>query len=192
MYEVKRDLCLEFRHWTYSLAPFTPNFALMHRATLGSCSHGHRCSSAMPKTQCARYSVNRWRKQSTAVSTSTTNVWSTNKVRVRFRCKVCFKMAKETVYPEKCSAHSPSFTLLHLRHSSFSNPSVALHTSQLILQPFRCFTYVTAHSPTLLSLLRHRIFTCVTWRAAHGLSSRTSSLYWKLMSQVVYHCRSIW
>ena len=30
------------------------------------------------------------------------------------------------------------------------------------------FTYVTAHSPTLLSLLlRHRIFTYVTWRAAH-------------------------
>ena len=40
---------------------------------------------------------------------------------------------------------------------SFSNSSVALPTSQLILQPFRCFTYVTAHSPTLLSfLLRQR------------------------------------
>ena len=47
-------------------------------------------------------------------------------------------------------------------------PSVALPTSQLILQHFRCFTYVTAHSPTLLSiLLRHRLFTYVTWRAAH-------------------------
>ena len=32
------------------------------------------------------------------------------------------------------------------------------------------FTYVTAHSSTLLSLLlRHRIFTYVTWRAAHWL-----------------------
>ena len=41
--------------------------------------------------------------------------------------------------------------------------------SQLILQPFCCFTYVTVHSPTLLLLLlRHRIFTYVTWRAAHG------------------------
>ena len=49
-------------------------------------------------------------------------------------------------------AHSPSFQSLHLRHSSFSNPSLALLTSQLIPQPFRCFTYVTAHSPTLLSL----------------------------------------
>ena len=48
-------------------------------------------------------------------------------------------------------AHSPTFPSLHLRHNSFSNPSIALPTSQLILQPFRCFTYVTVHSPTLLS-----------------------------------------
>ena len=47
------------------------------------------------------------------------------------------------------------FHKLYLRHRSFS-------------KPFRCFTYVTAHSPTILSLLlRHRIFTYVTWRAAH-------------------------
>ena len=36
---------------------------------------------------------------------------------------------------------------------SFSNLSVTSPTSQLIFRPFRCFTYVTAHSPTLLSLL---------------------------------------
>ena len=66
------------------------------------------------------------------------------------------------------SAYSPTFPSLHLRHNSFSNPSVALPTSQLILHPFRCFTYVTAHSPTLLSLLlRHKLFNYVTWRAAH-------------------------
>ena len=54
---------------------------------------------------------------------------------------------------------SPSFPPLHLRHSSFSNPSVALPTSQLIVQPFRCFTHVTTHSPTLPSLyLRHSWF----------------------------------
>ena len=48
-------------------------------------------------------------------------------------------------------------------------PSVASPTSQLILQAFRRFTYVTAHSPTLLSLLpRHRLFTYITWRATHG------------------------
>ena len=52
--------------------------------------------------------------------------------------------------------HSPTFPSLYLRHSSFSNP-------------FRYFTNVTAHSPILLSLLlRHRIFTYVTWRAAHA------------------------
>ena len=72
------------------------------------------------------------------------------------------------------TAHSPSLPSLHLRHSSFSNPSVASSTSQLILQPFRCFAYVTAHSPTLLSLLlRHRIFTCVTWRAAHACDAHS-------------------
>ena len=62
-------------------------------------------------------------------------------------------------------AHSRTFPSLHLRHSSFSNPSVALPTSQLILQPFRHFTYVTSHSSTFSSLhLRH--FTYVT---AHSL-----------------------
>ena len=44
------------------------------------------------------------------------------------------------------SAHSPNFPSLHLHHNSFSNPSIALTTSQLILQPFRCFTYVTVFS----------------------------------------------
>ena len=41
-------------------------------------------------------------------------------------------------------AHSPTFPSLHLRHNSFSNPSVTFPMSQLILQPFRCFTYVIA------------------------------------------------
>ena len=64
------------------------------------------------------------------------------------------------------AAHCPTFLSLHLHHSSFSNPSVALPMSQFILQPFHCFTYVTAHSPTLLSLLLcHRL---ITWRATHA------------------------
>ena len=46
----------------------------------------------------------------------------------------------------------------HLRLSSFSNP-LALPTSQLILQPFRCFTYSRAHSPNFPSLhLGHSSF----------------------------------
>ena len=44
--------------------------------------------------------------------------------------------------------HSPTLPSLHLRHSSFSNPSVASPTSRLILKPFR--------SPTSQALdLRH-------------------------------------
>ena len=72
---------------------------------------------------------------------------------------------------------------LENEQSTFSNLSVTTPTSQLILQPFRRFTnvtvhsptlpllhYVTAHPPTLLSLLlRHLLFTYVIWRAAHGL-----------------------
>ena len=56
-------------------------------------------------------------------------------------------------------AHSPNFLSFHLRHRPFSNPSFALPMPQLILQPFHCFTYVIAHSLTLLSLLlHHRLF----------------------------------
>ena len=45
-------------------------------------------------------------------------------------------------------AHSPTFPLLHLHHSSFSNPSVASPMSQLILQSFFRFSYITASSLT--------------------------------------------
>ena len=57
------------------------------------------------------------------------------------------------------TTHSPTLPLLHLCHSSFSNPYVTLPTPQLILQPFHCFTYITAHSSTLTSLyLCHNSF----------------------------------
>ena len=42
--------------------------------------------------------------------------------------------------------HNATFPSLHLRYNSFCNPSVALPTWQLILQPFRCFSYVTSSS----------------------------------------------
>ena len=78
------------------------------------------------------------------------------------------------------TAQSPTFPSLHLRHSSFFNPSVALPTSQIIFQHFRWFTYVTSHYPTLLSLfLRHRLifqpFHHFTYFTAH--SSTLPSLY---------------
>ena len=64
---------------------------------------------------------------------------------------------------------SPTSQVLHLRHRSFSNPSVASSTPQLILHPFHRFTYVTGHSTTLPLLhLRHRDFTYFTWRTAHA------------------------
>ena len=47
------------------------------------------------------------------------------------------------------SARSPILSSLNLLHSSFSNLSVTSPTSQLILKPFRRFTYVTTHCPTL-------------------------------------------
>ena len=41
------------------------------------------------------------------------------------------------------------FEIYIIELCSFSNLSVTSPTSQLILQPFRCFTYITAHSPNL-------------------------------------------
>ena len=90
---------------------------------------------------------------------------------------------KETLESKLCSFSILSFTSpttqiifqtlpsLYLRHSSFPSPSVLSSKSQLILQPFFCFwtlfilqpfrhfTYITTHSPTLPSLyLRHSSF----------------------------------
>ena len=94
-----------------------------------------------------------------------------------FTGPLCLKAPVAICYMS--SAHSPSFQSHHLRHSSFSNPSLALPISQLILQPFRCFTYVTANSPTLFSLLpRHRSFTYITWRAVHALSPGIGTTVW--------------
>ena len=61
--------------------------------------------------------------------------------------------------------HYPTLTLLHLRHSSFSNPSAALPTSQLILQPFRWFTYVRGTSSTSQFILQP--FRRFTYATAH-------------------------
>ena len=59
--------------------------------------------------------------------------------------------------------NSPTLTSLHLSLSLFSNPSAALSTSQLVLQPFRCFIYVIDTSPTSqLILQRFRRFIYVT------------------------------
>ena len=65
-------------------------------------------------------------------------------------------------------AHSPTLSSLNLHHSSFSNLSVASPMSQLILQPFFCFSYVTSSSfnspgePTELILQAFSYFIYVT------------------------------
>ena len=107
-------------------------------------------------------------------------------VKQRKGCRMSCDVGKAA---EGLEPHSPTLTSLHLRHSSFSNPSAALPTSQLVLQPFRCFTYLIGTSPTSQSIiqpfrrftyvtarsitlpflhLRHRHFSYVTWRAAHA------------------------
>ena len=101
------------------------------------------------------------------------------------------------IYIHNSRAHSSTFPSLHLLHNWFSNPSVALPTSQLILQSFRRFTYIAAHSQTLLSLLlRHCLFTYVTWRATHdrydlsfsnpSVASPTSHLILKAFRRFTY------
>ena len=50
------------------------------------------------------------------------------------------------------TAHSPTLPSLYLRHSSFSDHSVASPTSQFILQPFFRFSYVTSSSLNTRSL----------------------------------------
>ena len=58
-----------------------------------------------------------------------------------------------TVYSQKpflhftyVTNHSPTLPSLYLHHSSFSNPSIRSPTSEFILQPFFCFSYVTSSS----------------------------------------------
>ena len=55
------------------------------------------------------------------------------------------------------TAHSPTLPLLHLRHSSFSNPSFAFPTTSQALHLIHLVS--RAHSPTFPSLhLRHSSF----------------------------------
>ena len=89
------------------------------------------------------------------------------------------------------TTRSPNLPSLHLRHNSFSKPSVALPTSQLILKHFHCFTYVTVHSANLLSLLlHHNLFTKFTWWAAHAGTKKWAELIlqpFRHFTYVTYH-----
>ena len=50
------------------------------------------------------------------------------------------------------TALSPTLPSLYLHHSSFSNPSIASPMSQLILQPFFRFSYITGSSRSFSKL----------------------------------------
>ena len=81
----------------------------------------------------------------------------------RADCQLC---SKETLHSQLWRRRTASYERLarwrkskSYEQSSFSKISVTSPTSQLILQAFRHFTYVTAHSTTLPSLyLRHNSF----------------------------------
>ena len=69
-------------------------------------------------------------------------------------CRLIFTRNINTGIRDECSSVAELFWLLKKiefdpsRHSSFSNPSVAPPTWQLILQPFFRFSYVTGSSLT--------------------------------------------
>ena len=90
-----------------------------------------------------------------------------------------------------CHAHSPTLPSLCLRHSSFSNPSVVSPTSQLILQPFFHFSYITGSSllsPTKLVSRwyshAHLQFSCLFYLiiVIIKLSTVLWVIYWNKMS----------
>ena len=99
--------------------------------------------------------------------------------------ELCYDYNYELCSFSKLSLTSPTSQLILIlqafRHFTYvtvhsPTPSLALPTSELILHPYRYFTYVTAHSPTLLSLLlRHMLFTYVSWRAALVSPSRLAT-----------------
>ena len=66
-----------------------------------------------------------------------------------------------------------------MRRSSFSNPSAALPTSQLILQPFRCFTYAIGTSPTSTGEAPRPLWWCLiySWWFCNVQWLRPAGLY---------------
>ena len=85
------------------------------------------------------------------------------------------------------SQHYPTLPSLYLRHSSFSNPSVALPTSQFILQPFFPFSYVTSSS--LKSPGEPTMRYVFNWRVIWGSCWPEQLLYTTKSCVVVAVCR---
>ena len=83
-----------------------------------------------------------------SVASPTSQLYSTTLLSLHLRHSSFYNPCRFTYV----KAHCTTLPSLHLRHSSFYNLSVASPTSQLILQPFCRFTYVS-------------------WRAAHCFMS---------------------
>ena len=71
------------------------------------------------------------------------------------------------------TTHSLTLPSLCLRHSSFSNPSIASPTSQFILQRFFCFSYITAQ--LILQPFHHFIYVTTHFPTLPSLYPRHSS-----------------
>ena len=87
-----------------------------------------------------------------------------------------------TRWSDGWGSHSPTIPSLHLRHSSFtlSNPFVASPASQLMIQPFHRFTYVTAHLQPFCRV------TCVTGTSSMspGEPAVRYSKYWSILQHI--------
>ena len=83
------------------------------------------------------------------------------------------------------TAHSPTLPSLYLRHSSFSNPSVASPTPQLIFRPFLRFSYVTGSSltspgePPMLRTLNNNLFNSFPTQGQVEGWDVIKPLYWR-------------
>ena len=78
-----------------------------------------------------------------------------------------------------CSVRSWGTAYSTCLQSSFSNISLTSPGSQLILQPFRRFTYVTAHSPTLPLLHLRQFILQPFFRFSYVTISSLKTLRWQ-------------
>ena len=78
-----------------------------------------------------------------------------------------------------------SLILQPLHHSSFSNLSAALPTSQLILQPIRYFTYIIGTSSTSQLILQS--FCCFTYATAHSTALPLLHLHHRYFTYITAH-----
>ena len=90
------------------------------------------------------------------------------------------------------TTHSPTLPSLYLRHSSFSNPSVASPTTQFILQPFFRFPYGTSsslNSPGEPPMSQTMLQSISTLKAGghHAIQGQRGEVKTSLTNQTINH-----